>query len=455
MLCSSRAHWVLMTISALVSTMPAQGPQTYPHATTDRLIHPETPMKPPQRNVVFIDPDFGSQMVRATDGTTNFKLPGTHLDTEASSQVNEWNADTKKFYVGGAGGQVLAFAFDPTSMHVSSLPNAARGKGLLLPLEEGPTFAFTDPDLIYGTASPTSLTIISYRFSTNSSTPVIDTRTCGVQPPLGTGDSVASDPLMTLSRDDNRISITEGGREPGKNMFVIVYDKVLGCRWYNTQTGQIGGSWGDSGYATTADRYLVVHSQLSRSGRYVRIAGGPSWYVWDLSTLEVTECKLHVGLGCNGYKGMGYDALINGPAVLDDMQTFKRPLNDLSQITSLYYPLPKPSNWGQVQHFTWNNVDVNDTNPVCGSTYSYDGDRTINQPYFGEIFCIETDGLASTIWRFAHNRAVYIAPYFHTQPLGDVSLDGKFFIFTSDWDNQLGIGTDGTPRTDVFIVKLD
>jgi hypothetical protein len=74
----------------------------------------------------------------------------------------------------------------------------------------------------------------------------------------------------------------------------------------------------------------------------------------------------------------------------------------------------------------------------------------ITQPYEGEIFCVETDGLALTIWRFAHNRATYIRPFFQTQPLGSVSRDGAF---TSDWDEQLG--PNGTPRSDVFIVKLD
>jgi hypothetical protein len=34
-------------------------------------------------------------------------------------------------------------------------------------------------------------------------------------------------------------------------------------------------------------------------------------------------------------------------------------------------------------------------------------------------------------------------------------LDGRFMLFTSDWDAQLGTGTDGTPRSDVFIVKLE
>ena len=97
---------------------------------------------------------------------------------------------------------------------------------------------------------------------------------------------------------------------------------------------------------------------------------------------------------------------------------------------------------------------MNDTDPVCGSTHSYDVDTTIDQPFAGEIFCVETDGLASTVWRFAHNRAGYISPFFQTQPLGNVSLDGNFFLFTSDWDAQLGKATDGTPLSDVFIVKL-
>ncbi len=116
----------------------------------------------------------------------------------------------------GKGGQVLAFAFDPATMHISSLPHAAPGQGLLLPVRPGPAFAFTDADLIYGTTNQDQLSITSYRFSTNSSKPVIDTRTCGMQPPLGTGPLVRSDDDVSLSLDDNRISISEGGPEGGQ-----------------------------------------------------------------------------------------------------------------------------------------------------------------------------------------------------------------------------------------------
>jgi hypothetical protein len=450
-----RGFRVFLGVATLATPITsAQSSQPYPHAVTDQLIRQETPMLPPTRTVVFTDPDFGSSMVRVTDATTNAEFPGAFLQTEGG-QANEWSGDALKFYVQGKGGRVFAFAFDPTKMSVNSLPNAKPGEGLVLPLRSGPSFSFVDPDLIYGTSGPAPLTITSYRFSTGVSTPLLDTRNCGVQPPLGSGPSVTSDDDVSPSLDDTRISISEGGSQFGKHMFVVVYDKNLGCRWYNTQTGQIGGQWGATGTATVTTPYLINHAYLSRSGNYVFIlVNWFGWYVWDLSTLTVSACPVHSDLyECAGYRAVGYDHLVNSPAILGDMQTVKRPLGKVAEISQLVWPVSYE--WGQERHFTWSNVNVDDSTPVCGSTYSYDGDTSIDQPYQGEIFCIETDGVASTIWRFAHNRATYIPPYFQTQPLGSVSQNGSFFLFTSDWDAQLGTGANGKPRADVFIVRLD
>jgi hypothetical protein len=177
--------------------------------------------------------------------------------------------------------------------------------------------------------------------------------------------------------------------------------------------------------------------------------------VWGVSTLKVSLCAIGSGRGCEGYRGIGYNAMVNGPATLDDMQTAKRPLANLAKIAQLYYPFPRPSNWDQEQHFTWSNVNTTDSTPVCGSTYNYEGDKEIKQPFAGEIFCIRTDGVASTVWRFAHNRATYIYSYFQTQPVGSVSRDGRFLIFTSNWHGQLGLASDGTPDSAAFIVKLN
>lgn len=445
---------MLVTTLGVAPIISAQSRQPYPKAVTDRLIYQETPMTPPQRNVVFVDPDFGSSMVRATDETTNYMDPDTYLSVEGSGKENEWSADGKKFYVTTRGGGILVFGFDPVTMTISSLPQAEPGKGLHPPLRPG-TFSNIDPDLIYGTHDPYSLTIVSYRFSTGASMPVIDTRTCGLVPTLGYGPSVASDDDVSLSADDKRISISEGGSQFDEHMFVVVYDRNLGCRWYNTQTGQIGGQWGPRGKATIATSYLIGHAHLSLNGKYVRIGTSDGvWYLWNLATLAVTSCPLDSTRDCAGYGTVGYNDYVNAPGTLDDMNVVKHPWSNLSRITPLVYPLP-PTGWEQEMHFSWNNVDAKDSTPVCASRYSYDGDVTIDQPFAGEIICFETDGLASTVWRFAHHRAAFLTPYFHTQPLGTVSKDGRFFLFSSDWDAQLGVGTDGTPRSDVFIVKLD
>ncbi|MGB0049358.1 MAG: hypothetical protein WBP70_18060, partial [Terriglobales bacterium] len=87
--------------------------------------------------------------------------------------------------------------------------------------------------------------------------------------------------------------------------------------------------------------------------------------------------------------------------------------------------------------------------------YSPTGDQEVEQPYDGEIFCIETDGVASTVWRFAHNRSTWESEYYWTLPDANLSLDGRWFAFTSGWDNQVGTEGYGEPRSDVWIVHLD
>lgn len=440
----------ILTI-ALMPGLNAQSRQPYPNAVTDRQIHHKTAMPPPHKGVMFKDPDFGSLLVRVTNKTTDFIHPGGSFTTDGTGQENEWNANTTKFWVGANGGWHYVFGFEPSTMTVKSLPNAMPGGGFLLPLR-APTFSNVDPDLIYGTGG-NPLIIKSYRFSTGIHYNVVDTTECGVQPPLA--PDAVSDYDISPSYNDARISISEGGTQFGKHMFVIVYDKMLGCRWYNTQTGQIGGQWGATGTAVGPEiSYLIRHAYLSKSGRYVRIMGGSAFFVWDVGTLNVAPCQRGSGLECFGYGVAGYNAYVNAAAVVEDMQILKRPLNNLAAFKDLLWPMPLPHTWELVQHFSWRNDNSTDSAPICGSTYQYEGEEDITTPFQGEIFCAETDGVASTIWRFAHNRATWQAPYYNTQPLGSVSRDGRFYIFQSGWDRQVGTEGDGRYRSDAWIVKL-
>jgi hypothetical protein len=146
--------------------VPAQSSPPYPNAVTDRWIHPKTPMSPPPVNSPFIDPDFGSKMVRVTDQNSDFLHPGGYLRTEGGGTANMWSADSSKFYVLGQGGSVLAYSFNPSTMNIGSLPTATAGQGLHVPLRGGGSFSFTDSDLMYGTTDARPLAISSYRFST-------------------------------------------------------------------------------------------------------------------------------------------------------------------------------------------------------------------------------------------------------------------------------------------------
>ncbi len=444
----------LLLVPGLSLWLCAQGISPYPNAITDRVLHAKTPMAPPPVGAVFQDPDFGSLMVRATDENTNPKIPGSFFRNPASD-ANEWSMDGRKFYVSGSHTALFAFAFDPATMTISSLPGAQAGGGVRVPLRLGPTFSFVDPDLMYGTELHAPLTISGFRFSTGKTTPLIDVTTCGTQPALVAGPKVSSGDI-TVSDDDNRIVISAGANQFANRPFVIVYDKKLGCRWYNTQTGQVGGQWGPTGTVDLPDRFLINHSKISGNGQYVRIGvTRTGFYVWDVTSLNVQSCYVHKGPQCSGYGAVGYDTYINAPGSIDELNTFRRPLSDLTALTPLINPLPLPHYFGMEKHFAWSNGRLNNNLPICGSTYSPVGNVEIKQPYDGEIICMETDGLASTVWRFAHNRAIWDPEYYWTEPLGNISLDGRFYIFTSGWDNQVGTTQVGDPRTDVWIIKLD
>lgn len=439
--------------SAVAKNFLAQEIHAYPNGVTDRLLHAKTPMLPPPVNTVFKEPDFGTSMIRVTNQNTNPTVPLSYFYNSAGS-TNEWSADGRKFFVIGQNAIDLAFAFDPATMAISSLPPAPSGQGLRLPLRPDATFSFVDSDLMFGTTFAAPLTISQYRFSTNAVTPILDVTTCTTQPPLQKGNNFSSDGMAT-SADDSRLTVSAGGKQFGKNFVVIVYDKNLGCRWYNTQTGQIGGAWGQAGTVSIPARYQVRHSFISGNGRYIRISvDGPiGFYVWDVSTLNVTSCLSGGKQGCTTYGAVGNSTYVGEAGEIDEMNTLKWPLGDLAGVGSIT-ATPLPHYWGNIRHFAWRTGMLDDNAPVCGNTYSYDGDIRVTQPYDGEIFCLETDGLGSTIWRFGHNRAVWNPTYFYTDPFGNISLDGNFLLFASTWDGQLGTTATGGPRSDIWIVKL-
>ena len=79
-----------------------------------------------------------------------------------------------------------------------------------------------------------------------------------------------------------------------------------------------------------------------------------------------------------------------------------------------------------------------------------------------EVLAVATDG-SGQVWRFAHHRstvprrglAASAEKYnLWDSPRGTASPDGRFYMFTSNWEETLGQDRNGRFRQDVFIVKL-
>ena len=105
-------------------------------------------------------------------------------------------------------------------------------------------------------------------------------------------------------------------------------------------------------------------------------------------------------------------------------------------------------------HWSWANVRPDVLNPVVGSFYR-DLDTRPRGLWDGEIVAVRTDGKASTVWRFAYHRSVFDGKDFWDCPRGNVSPDGRAFIFTSNWGKSLGKTGGGAARQDVFLVVLN
>jgi hypothetical protein len=353
------------------------------------------------------------------------------------------------FYVITSGGGFLLYDFDPATMTArpATTPHLNWGGE--------PQFSFNQVNLLYGMHRPEPL-FEQFDTSGRRVTEVNNPSKCVK---LGSGD-LGRD--VTVSADDNRFMTVLGPRQDESYM-VYVYERGQGCRWYNTQTGEVGGQWGPKGTISLPDRFQLHNARMAKSGKFVylvRAGGSPAighrWLVWEIDNMTVRVCPQ----GCSGHHVLGYSHIFGPSGRTHPMDLWLRPLNDLEKSMPVITGLESYKGTWFDSHFSWNNADPNDSTPVCFSTYQAPDPGTpgaappVTSPWENEIDCAETDGKESKVWRFAHTYST-ARNGFWSSPRGNVSQDGRFFMFTSDWEEQLGkMPKDYKFRTDVFIVEL-
>ncbi len=416
-------------------------------ARTDRRVepYPRDPLPIGAAGSTVIDPNFGSRILRLTDANTDAKRPSQNFQSPASAQQNNWNTASTNFYVVEAGGNFLIYDFDPAKMTARLRGNPD------LKWRAEPQFSYSKPNLLYGiiTGSPE----FQQYDLTNGKITILHKPAGCVK--LDSSDR-GFDP--SVSADDNRFMAVIGPQQD-KNYLVYVYDRQKGCRWLNTQTGEIGGQWGPKGI-TQSNHFLIHDARISKSGQFIAMVGaGQAPTIWELDTLNVTPCERRPPVACGGHHALGYSHMVNPAGARHPMELLVRPLNKVNAISNAVPDLEPTQGWYD-KHFSWNNVDPQDTKPVCFSSYRPDNPDTpgtppkVVGPWENEIDCLEMDGKGSRIWRFAHTYSTAKNGFWST-PRGNVSQDGRFFLFTSDWEDQLGKAPNGRQyRHDVFLVEL-
>jgi hypothetical protein len=111
------------------------------------------------------------------------------------------------------------------------------------------------------------------------------------------------------------------------------------------------------------------------------------------------------------------------------------------------------SGWYDGEHSSWFNASTNPNAPILFSRYDVSAPPS-RLPWLGEIILAATDG-SNTVWRFAHNHND--GNTFYGQAFAQISNDGRWALFSSNWDGTLG-GSNGdfglSTRIDTFVVEL-
>jgi hypothetical protein len=349
-------------------------------------------------------------------------------------------------------------------------PSGADNGGFTLGFYVEPQFSVLNPNIIYGVTGSNNRTIEQFDFSTGAYTTVLDldTLVSGLANTYvgGMNSGGAPETLLTFfggaSQDAHYYALFAPIAHPRTG-------KLL-----NTVTSTINGN------PTSTVLSFHLHSvSMDKGGRYVflyptsvdlaspRLAA--QVYLWDTASDVITAITADMHPGGHGASEYGYwvnqDCCTS--SAWDAAQWQFRSLTAVTQTSDLISAIQVPKEVYLADHTSWNNAQPDTLVPVISATYRYGNNTAPWRAWDDEIIAIQTaGGLAGSVWRFAHHRSIVASdtnpttPYFWYEPITNVSPDGKWILFTSNWEKTLGQDASndssgaGTFRQDVFVVQL-
>jgi len=459
-----------IAVPCAAQTLTAVGPYT---AVTDRATYPKPPLPAlgPAGSAIA-DPIFSSTIRRITDNSTRPGVRNVSYRTPSSPHQNAWSANGSYFYVVSDDGSTIPYAFDAASGTARRLqPTSTGAGGLVLNFYIEPQFSFVDDSVIYGSVAGGSLhTIDQYSFSTGAYSRILDLETV-VSGLSGTYiGGIASSAGAT-----ERIMVMFGGAEQDYHHLVLVFDRANPANQLllDTTANTLNGQG-----TSIPLNFSLHHVAIDRSGRYLMLyptsadqasaRQAPQSVAWDTQTGVFTE--MPVSTHPYGHDSFGYGVSVNQDCCVtttwDAVQWQFRNLATPATSRDVLPTVLTPKEVYVEDHTTWNNARSDRLTPFISGIFRYGTQNGAWRALDDEIIAVESDaaGTTTTIWRFAHHRSDVsydgdpTRVSFWYEPRPNVSHDGGWVLFTSNWEKTLGTDPAGDPgtaaRQDVFLVQL-
>lgn len=376
---------------------------------------PETPVALPPAGSSFVDPDFGTTIIRATDA----RQAGAAMCTHSYSYVPAFNIDSTRLLLSCDG--LRLYRFDPATDTLVDDGTLVDDQSLSLNWQSA-YWSGTSPDHVYVLGGPLG--------QPSTRLYVVDVTRHDVGRLALVHDFAG---LWPGSWD-----LWQLGRSEDDNLFTF-HARGAGSR-------KAGAYLRESDMALTfpdAD-FETDETQVDKAGRYVGVVGrGADEYrvaFWDVRAGGVAftlgpAAEHRVG----GHYDLGSQLMVNGDRyqtgiVRRDWTAPEQPRNILR------YTLGDgaTANWTIADHLSMRNADesflVASTYGPCDPSWP---------PFQREIIVVRTNG--SAFHRVAHTRSTQTADDYWSEPRASVDHLGRYVVFASDY---------GSSQIDVFILKL-
>lgn len=426
---------------------------------TDREPRPLPPLPSIAVGEVIVDPTFFSRIARVTGPNTNPDAPGVSYRSSDSTIQRAWNSTVTRFTCEDTYGQQLVFEFDPETLGARFLrhvrfdrrrhdPRTPPTPDRIVPFNGSDcSWHDTNPDRLYGRSGNKIIKV--FDFATEQMTTVIDLDTLGLDLPAESytsGVVVMADRLMT----------TCGGSVNDDNHWIVTGPLSGTPDWRTRDTLALT--------QFNQGRGFLLHSTtLDLSGRYILMVPseksgveGHHLFTWDLETDQVTEITTAV----SGHCALGYGRYVNQDCqpgtAWDAAQWTFREFAHVNDVVNTIDPLLTPQEIYLGEHPSWTNMQTI-TDPFVTATYRYAPSDIPWRAWDEEIVTINV--MTGEVRRQCHHRSEVLMAngswdYWAT-PRGNVSPDGKWALFTSNWGRTLGPNpVEGGDRQDAFIVEL-